>query len=82
MKKYSIIIFITLHFIVVVSSNAQQNDWKNLFDGKTLNGWMRLAGTANFTVDNGEIVGTTVLNSPNTFLATEKEYGDLFLSLM
>ena len=27
------------------------------------------------------IVGTTVLNSGNTFLATEKEYGDFILEL-
>jgi hypothetical protein len=52
-----------------------------LFDGKTLNGWKRLGGTADFKVENGTIVGTTVANSGNTFLTTEKEYGDFVLEL-
>ncbi|PWK78990.1 uncharacterized protein DUF1080 [Mucilaginibacter oryzae] len=52
-----------------------------LFDGKTLNGWKRLAGTADYKVEDGAIVGTTVLNSGNSFLVTEKEYGDFILEL-
>lgn len=55
--------------------------WQNLFDGKTLTGWKRLAGTADYKVENGAIVGTTVMNSGNTFLVTEKEYGDFQLEL-
>jgi hypothetical protein len=53
----------------------------SLFDGKTLKGWKRLAGTAEYTVEDGAIVGTTVLNSGNTFLVTEKEYGDFILEM-
>lgn len=61
---------------------AQTSDgWQNLFDGKTLAGWKRLAGTADYKVENGAIVGTTVMNSGNTFLVTEKEYGDFQLEL-
>jgi len=55
--------------------------WQNLFDGKTLTGWKRLAGTADYKVENGAIVGTSVANSGNTFLVTEKEYGDYVLEL-
>jgi hypothetical protein len=32
-----------------------------------------------YNVENGVIVGTTVAGSPNTFLVTEKEYGDFIL---
>lgn len=53
----------------------------SLFDGKTLNGWKRLAGTADYYVEDGAIVGKTVMNSGNTFLVTEKEYGDFILEL-
>ena len=52
-----------------------------LFDGKTLTGWKRLGGTADYRVEKGVIVGTTVPNSSNTFLVTEKEYGDFQLEL-
>jgi hypothetical protein len=40
-----------------------------------------LAGKAEYKVENGGITGTAVLNSGNTFLVTEKEYGDFILEL-
>ncbi len=60
---------------------SQQSSWSSLFDGKTLNGWKRLAGSANYTVEDGAIVGTTAFGSGNTFLVTEREYGDFILEL-
>lgn len=58
-----------------------QSGWTSLFDGKTLNGWKRLAGTAEYKVEDGAIVGTTVANSGNTFLVTEKEYDNFILEM-
>jgi len=66
-------------FIAPKNSEAQSSP--GLFDGKTLKGWKRLAGTADYTVENGAIVGTTVLNSGNSFLVTEKEYGNFILEM-
>ncbi|MVN23125.1 3-keto-disaccharide hydrolase [Mucilaginibacter arboris] len=53
----------------------------SLFDGKTLNGWKRTAGTADFKVENGAIVGTSVANSGNSFLVTKEAYKDFILEL-
>src|SRR5580765_8686849 len=64
-----------------IATAQAQNGWSSLFDGKTLNGWKRLAGTAEYNVENGAIVGTTAANSGNTFLVTEKEYGDFILEM-
>ncbi|WP_422930471.1 3-keto-disaccharide hydrolase [Singulisphaera sp. PoT] len=47
---------------------AADPGWKDLFDGKTLDGWKVNGGTATYKVENGTIVGTTVEGSPNTFL--------------
>ena len=55
--------------------------FRTLFDGKTLKGWTLRGGTATYVVEDGTIVGTTVEGSPNTFLCTEKEYGDFELVL-
>jgi len=55
--------------------------WQVLFNGKDLTGWKQLNGQAQYRVEQGEIVGTTVANTPNSFLATEKEYGDFILEL-
>ena len=62
-------------------AQAQSSGWTSIFDGKTLTGWHRLAGTADYKVEDGAIVGTTIFNSGNTFLATEKEYGDFILEM-
>src|SRR6188474_637783 len=63
--------------------NAQKNDkgWRNLFNGKDLKGWKEINGKAPYTVENGMIVGTTVVDSPNSFLATEETFGDFILEL-
>ena len=55
--------------------------WTNLFDGKTLKGFKQLGGKALYEVKNGEIVGTTVKDTPNSFLVTEQDYGDFILEL-
>ncbi|TWR30261.1 DUF1080 domain-containing protein [Mucilaginibacter pallidiroseus] len=64
-----------------VQTSQAQNGYTNLFNGKDLKGWKVLAGKADYKVENGGITGTAVLNSGNTFLVTEKEYGDFILEL-
>ena len=51
----------------------------SLFNGKNLDGWQQLNGTAKYEVKDGTIVGTTVKGSPNSFLCTEKNYADFEL---
>ncbi len=58
---------------------ARAADWMELFDGKTLNGWVQKNGTAAYRVEDGTIVGRTSEGSPNSFLCTVKEYGDFEL---
>ncbi|GAL79920.1 probable secreted glycosyl hydrolase [Algibacter lectus] len=55
--------------------------WQPLFDGETLNGWHQLGGTAVYTVRDQSIIGTTVHNTPNSFLTSDKMYGDFILEL-
>jgi hypothetical protein len=50
-----------------------------LFDGKTLNGWKRLGGGADYQVIDGAIVGSSRPGVPNSFLVTEKTFGDFIL---
>ena len=62
------------------SSAFAEDGWKSLFDGETLEGWKRDdLGKAEYTAVNGTIHGKTVEGSPNTFLASEQEYGDFEL---
>jgi hypothetical protein len=50
-----------------------------LFNGKDLSGWTKRGGNATYRVENGEIVGSSAPNTTNTFLCTDKEYGDFEL---
>ena len=64
-----------------VLSAQKKEEWQSLFNGKDLTGWHQLNGKANYQVEKGEIVGTTVSNTPNSFLATDKDYSDFILEL-
>ena len=62
------------------SITAQANeDWVYLFNGKNLAGWYVVNGKADYVVEDGAIVGACKMNTPNSFLATEKEFGDFIL---
>jgi 3-keto-disaccharide hydrolase len=52
-----------------------------LFDGKTLDGWAQRGGKAKYSVEDGQIVGSAVPNTPNSFLCTQRDYGDFVLEL-
>ena len=51
-----------------------------LFDGKSLSGWTVCNGAAPYRVEDGEIIGKTAEGSPNSFLCSEKTYGDFVLA--
>ena len=55
---------------------AAEGSWTELFNGKDLTGWVQHSGQAKYAVEDGVIVGTTVLGTGNSFLCTQKEYGD------
>jgi hypothetical protein len=79
MKSKFLLFGASLIVTVLVSAQPPATGWQNLFNGKDLTGWKRVAGKADYTVEDGVIIGRTVVNSRNTFLVTEKEYGDFIL---
>ena len=52
---------------------------KAIFDGETLEGWSQKNGTATYVVKDGTILGTTKEGSPNSFLCSNKLYGNFEL---
>lgn len=75
MKKSIAFILSTILFILSHSQTV------SLFNGKNLSGWHLQNGFAKYEVQNGELVGTSVAGSPNSFLVTDKTYGDFILTL-
>ncbi|GAA3597485.1 DUF1080 domain-containing protein [Flavivirga amylovorans] len=79
--KFQIIFFLIL-FVFSCSENKKDDiPWVSLFDGETLNGWTQKGGKANYKIKDGMIIGSTVYNTPNSFLTTNKMYGDFILEL-
>ena len=74
-----IVLLVVSMSISFARQRQQQDEWVSLFDGKTLNGWSIHSGFAKYQVEDGAIVGTTVKASPNSFLCTDREYGDFIL---
>jgi len=58
---------------------SAQDTWRSLFNGKNLDGWYQCNGTAPYSVEDGVIVGKTVVKSPNSFLCSKESFGDFIL---
>jgi hypothetical protein len=60
-------------------AHADDPGFVDLFNGKNLDGWTQRNGTATYRVEGDMIVGKTAEGSPNSFLCTDKLYGDFEL---
>lgn len=56
-----------------------EDGWEKLFNGKDFENFEQLNGEADYVIENGEMVGISKSNTPNSFLATKKKYGDFIL---
>jgi hypothetical protein len=77
-------LFVAMLLLIVSSCNQEKKDntpWVDLFDGETLKGWSIIGGNATYEVVDGAIVGTSTMNTPNTFLRSDKIYGDFILEV-
>ncbi len=66
-------------FVFGIAVNAEDKAYKSIFDGKTLKGWTQRNGTATYRVENAVIIGKTKEGSPNSFLCSDREYGNFDL---
>jgi hypothetical protein len=53
--------------------------WEMLFNGTDLSNFEQLNGTAKYEIRNQELIGTSKLGTPNSFMATKRPYGDFIL---
>ena len=65
--------------LLSITTGAVAQKWVDLFNGRNLDGWSVRSGYAKYHVEDGALVGTAVKGSPNTFLCTNKQYGDFIL---
>lgn len=77
--KIERLVLIVLLFLSVNLTAKNTDGWVELFNGKNLKNWELLNGEAEFKVEDDMIVGTSKLNTPNTFLATKEKFDDFVL---
>jgi len=73
---------VTLIAITIAAASPVRSDdygYVDLFNGKHLDGWSQRNGTAAYRVEDNAIVGKTSEGSPNSFLCSDKLYGDFEL---
>lgn len=64
-----------------VSKKEGKGKSVSLFNGKTLDGWVQRGGKAEYKVEEIQIVGRSVPNTPNSFLCTSRDYTNFVLEL-
>ncbi len=77
MKRLQVMMFSFCLFVFATVATA--GDWVSMFDGDSLAGWTQRNGTATYRVEDNTIVGKTTKGSPNSFLCSDKLYGDFEL---
>lgn len=78
----SLIVIAVIGFISMgCQSTSTKSGMTKLFNGKDFTGWEQHGGKAIYTVENGQVVGTTVMGTPNSFMCTTRKYTDFILEL-
>jgi len=71
-------LFIAAGLLLALTSCGPK--WETLFNGQDLTGWNVQGGKAEFSVEDGVLVGTRVCaGGSNTFIVTDKTYSDFIL---
>lgn len=79
--RWALIVVLVVFCIGGLLEAAEQIVWVDMFDGNTLTGWTRLGGRAEYRVVDSAIVGISRPGTPNSFLCSERSYGDFILEL-
>lgn len=79
----NLIILLVTAFLFTSCAESQKDDtpWKKIFDEESLDGWSQKGGEAEYRVENSAIIGTTVHDTPNSFLTTNQDYEDFILEV-
>lgn len=79
MKRRMLLLSASCLIVAAISTAQAADEWVSLFDGQSLEGWTQKNGTATYRIEGDTIVGKTNEGSPNSFLCSDKEYGNFEL---
>ncbi|MFC4702007.1 DUF1080 domain-containing protein [Glaciecola siphonariae] len=76
---FAVAAFISVNSYAALADSHSEGNWTPLFNGKDLEGWEKVNGDAPFEVIDDMIVGTSIADTPNTFLRTTQTFDDFIL---
>jgi hypothetical protein len=81
MKRRALSLLAVLLVAPFATVEAADDDFRPLFNGKDLTGWVKPDDASIFSAENGEIIGRTKEGqlTKNEFLVTDKAYGNFVL---
>lgn len=80
-KLTGVVLLVSLPLILGCINSGKSDTEQDLSRNMDFEGWTQKGGNANYTLENGVIIGETVSNTPNSFLVTDKMYDDFILEL-
>jgi len=80
-RRLTYFFVLAICFAQAASATGHEGKFVSLFDGKSFDGWKQHGGKATYTIEKGTIVGTSIANTPNSFMSTTRDYGDFVLEL-
>jgi len=81
LKNILVFVFFVSISLYSCKDNTKNTPWVHLISKDNFSGWHTKGGNATYKNENGTIIGTTVANTPNTFLCTNKMYGDFIFEI-
>ena len=80
-SKLLSLLLVTLTVAASAADKSEEGGWVNLFNGKNLDGWEQRGGKAKYRIEDGQLVGTCVSNTPNSFLCSTRDYTNFILEV-
>ncbi len=74
-------IFLTTACETSQQQEQEEDGWKSLFDGQSLDNWKIVGGEADYVIEDDAIVGISKYNTPNSFLLHKYTFEDFILEL-
>ncbi len=83
--KNGFLFLVAIAFLAIVScadtNKTSEPEWQYLYEGEDLSGFIQRGGEAIFEAKDSLIIGTTVWDTPNSFLCTRDNYSDFILEM-
>jgi hypothetical protein len=79
MKRIMMLVMLLSMTMGTIPCREDCEGWVSLFNGKDLKAWERKGGEAVYTIEDGAIVGTSVPDTPNSYLCTKQHFRDFIL---